>query len=72
MYSRSVERKLSHRVSTLEQKSEVYLASCLTINPDHPSEQEHLGKLARILASPPRLADQLGLEANRALEAEVA
>jgi len=26
-------------IDNIEQKSEIYLASCLVINPDHPSEQ---------------------------------
>ena len=54
--------------ASLEQKSEVYLASCLVIDIDHPKEREHLEKLARAFELPPGLAEQLENEARLALQ----
>jgi uncharacterized membrane protein YebE (DUF533 family) len=51
----------------LEQKTELYLASCLAINPDHPSEQVHLEKLALALQLPAGLAEHLQSQAQQAL-----
>jgi len=51
----------------LEQKTELYLASCVVINPDHPSEQAHLEKLAFALELPPGLAEHLQAQAQQAL-----
>jgi uncharacterized membrane protein YebE (DUF533 family) len=52
---------------TLEQKSEIYLASCLVINADHPSELAHLNRLAQTLELPEALAQQLQLQADQAI-----
>ena len=51
----------------LEQKTELYLASCLVINPDHPSEQVHLEKLALALDLPAGLTEHLQSQARQAL-----
>lgn len=59
--------QLAGEVHSLEQKSELYLASCLVINPDHPSEQAHLDKLAQALELPADLARQLRQQAQQAL-----
>jgi len=56
----------------LEQKTELYLASCLTINPDHPSEKIYLEKLALALELPPGLAEHLQSQAHQALLTESA
>lgn len=52
---------------TIEQKSEIYLASCLVIDPDQPSEQVHLDRLASALGLPEGLAEQLQWQAQRAM-----
>jgi uncharacterized membrane protein YebE (DUF533 family) len=51
--------ELAAGADSIEQKSEIYLASCLAIDPDHPSEQAHLEQLAQVLALPDGLAEQL-------------
>jgi uncharacterized membrane protein YebE (DUF533 family) len=51
----------------LEQKTELYLASCLAINPDHPSEQVHLENLALALELPAGLTEHLHSQAQQAL-----
>jgi uncharacterized membrane protein YebE (DUF533 family) len=58
--------ELAHSAITIEQKAEVYLASCLAINPDHPSEELHLGKLAAALNLPPGLPEELKRHAQQA------
>jgi uncharacterized membrane protein YebE (DUF533 family) len=52
----------------MEQKSEVYLASCLVIDIDHPKEREHLEHLAQAFEFPPGLAQQLENEARQVLK----
>ena len=54
--------------ASMEQKSEVYLASCLVIDIDHPKEREHLGRLARAFDLPAGLPEQLENEARQALQ----
>ena len=54
---------------TIEQKSEIYLASCLAINPDHPAEKAHLERLASALALPQGLASELQWQAQKAISA---
>lgn len=51
----------------LEQKTELYLASCLAITPDHPAEKIYLEKLALALELPPGLAEHLQSQAHQAL-----
>jgi len=59
--------ELAVDAETIEQRSELYLASCLVINPDHPSEQAHLEQLAAVLELPEGLAQQLRWQAQRAM-----
>ena len=66
----AIEELAAGAIST-EQKSEVYLASSLVIDPDHPLEQAHLNRLATALQLPQELALQLQLQAQQAM-AEVA
>lgn len=52
----------------IEQRTELYLASCLAINPDHPSEQAYLDQLALALQLPKDFAWQLKRQAQEAVE----
>jgi len=52
----------------IEQKTELYLASCLAINPDHPSEQAYLDQLALALQLPKDFAWQLKRQAQEAVQ----
>lgn len=63
----SIEELLDASAS-MEQKSEVYLASCLVIDIDHPKEREHLGRLASAFELPPGLPEQLENQARQALQ----
>ncbi len=63
----SIEELLDPAAS-MEQKSEVYLASCLVIDIDHPQEREHLGRLAQAFELPPGLPEQLENQARQALQ----
>jgi uncharacterized membrane protein YebE (DUF533 family) len=54
--------------ASMEQKSEVYLASCLVIDIDHPDERDHLDRLARAFELPAGLPEQLENEARQALQ----
>ena len=58
---------LAKGADSIEQKSELYLASCLAINPDHPSEQTHLDQLASALELPVGLTHELQWQAQKAL-----
>lgn len=58
--------ELADGISTMELKAEIYLASCLVIDPDHPAEREHLDKLGAKLALPGELLQQLELQAHQA------
>ena len=49
------------------QKSELYLASCLAINPDHSSEQAHLDVLASALELPDGLTHELQRQAQNTI-----
>jgi len=51
----------------IEQRTELFLASCLVINPDHPSEQSYLDQLAIALQLPKDLARQLKWQAQEAV-----
>ncbi len=53
-------------VHTLEERSEVYLASYLVIEPDDHREREHLAQLSRALQIPGELEAQLRVQAQRA------
>jgi uncharacterized membrane protein YebE (DUF533 family) len=59
-------QELVNGISSMELKAELYLASCLVINPDHPAEREHLDKLGAALALPKKLLQQLELQAHQA------
>jgi uncharacterized membrane protein YebE (DUF533 family) len=59
--------ELVEGADTIEQKTEIYLASCLVINSDHPAELAHLNRLAQTLQLPEDLAHQLQLEASQAM-----
>ena len=54
----------------MEQKSEVYLASCLAIDLDNSCEYSYLNKLADALDLPPDLAEQINSQAKHALDNE--
>ncbi len=60
--------ELAVGAETIEQSSEIYLASCLVINPDQPSERAYLDQLAAVLKLPEGLAQQLQWQAQRAME----
>ena len=64
--------ELARGIDSLEQKSEVYLASCLVIDPDLPAEQTYLRQLASALQLPQELALQLQWQAQQAIAAEAA
>jgi uncharacterized membrane protein YebE (DUF533 family) len=59
-------QELANSISTMELKAEIYLASCLVIDPDHPAEREHLDMLGSALALPNELLQQLELQAHQA------
>jgi len=60
--------ELAHEAQSLEQKTEVYLASCLAINSEHASEKAHLDQLAQALALPAGLPEHLQGQAQQAFE----
>ena len=51
--------ELTKGINAIEQMSEIYLASCIAITPDHTSEQAHLDQLASALELPEDLANEL-------------
>ena len=59
--------ELAKGINAIEQKSEIYLASCIAITPDHPSEQAHLDQLASALELPQGLANELQWQARKAI-----
>jgi uncharacterized membrane protein YebE (DUF533 family) len=63
--------ELVNDVDGMEQRSELYLASCLAINPDHPSEKDHLDHLAAALNLPQGLAHELQWQAQKAINQQV-
>jgi uncharacterized membrane protein YebE (DUF533 family) len=64
--------ELARGIDSLEQKSEVYLASCLVIDPDLQAERAYLSQLASVLKLPQELAIQLQRQAQQAIAAEAA
>lgn len=56
--------ELAGEVHSVEHKSEVYLAACLAIVPDHPGERAYLNDLATALQLPAGLAEHLERQAN--------
>ena len=61
---------VSRGVESLEQKVELYMASCLAIDEDHPRERAYLDQLAGALALPESLASQISAQARLATENE--
>jgi uncharacterized membrane protein YebE (DUF533 family) len=59
--------QLAAEATTIEQKSELYLASCLAIDLDHASERAHLDALASELLLPQGLAQQLEAQVREAI-----
>lgn len=53
----------------LEQKTELYLVSCMIIDPDHPAERAHLAELAEVLNLPADLVEQLHMQAQQTMAA---
>jgi uncharacterized membrane protein YebE (DUF533 family) len=60
-------KELAHGAEDMEQKSEIYFASCLAIDLDSPSEYAYLEKLAGALRLPSDLAEQIKFQAKQAL-----
>ncbi|MGD8572708.1 MAG: tellurite resistance TerB family protein [Gammaproteobacteria bacterium] len=60
-------QELANGARNMEQKSELYLASCLVIDPDHPDEMAHLENLARALELPEELPQHLQWQAQQAM-----
>ena len=60
--------ELAVGAETIEQRSEIYLASSMVVNPDQPLERAHLDKLAAMLELPKGLAQQLQWQVERAME----
>ena len=58
--------ELAHGARNIEQKSEVYLASCLAIDLDTTLEHNYLSKLATALGLPLDLAEQIKSQAKQA------
>jgi uncharacterized membrane protein YebE (DUF533 family) len=61
--------EIAHGAETFEQKTEVYLVSCMIIDIDHPGERDWLNSLAKALGLPPELAAQLEMQVSRQLAA---
>ena len=59
-------QEFANGISSMELKAEIYLASCLVSEPDHPAEREHLDKLGSALALPKELLKQLEWQAQQA------
>lgn len=51
----------------LEQKTELYLVSCMIINLDNPPEKKYLDDLAEIMNLPPELRQQLQYQAKQTM-----
>jgi len=62
--------ELAYGAQSMEQKSEVYLASCLAIDLDNPSEYTYLDGLSTALGLPLELAEQIKSQAKEALDSE--
>jgi uncharacterized membrane protein YebE (DUF533 family) len=61
--------ELAQGATNLEQKSELYLVSCLMVDPDGPKEKAHLAELACALQLPPGLTQQLQVQAQQTMAA---
>lgn len=62
-------REIAAGAETVEQKTEVYLVSCMIIDIDHPGERDWLNNLAYALGLPPELAAQLEHQVDEQLAA---
>jgi uncharacterized membrane protein YebE (DUF533 family) len=62
--------ELAYGAQSMEQKSEVYLASCLTIDLDNTAEYTYLNQLVSALRLPLELAIQIKSQAKQALDNE--
>ncbi|MEJ2309914.1 MAG: tellurite resistance TerB family protein [Gammaproteobacteria bacterium] len=60
--------ELGAEAANMEQKSEIYLASCLVIDIDNPDERRHLDTLAQVFSLPDGLTQQLENQARLAIE----
>lgn len=58
--------ELVNGIDSLEIKTEIYLASCLVIDLDQPSERKHLDELGLALALPKELLQQIEWQAEEA------
>jgi len=58
--------ELVNGIDSLEIKTEIYLASCLVIDLDQPSERKHLDELGLALALPKELLQQIEWQAEGA------
>lgn len=61
--------ELAQGAANLEQKSELYLVSCLMVDLEGPKEKAHLAELARALQLPPGLTQQLQMQAQQTMDA---
>ena len=59
-------QELAANTHSIETRSELYLASCLVMQPDHPAERAHLDQLASALQLPGDLAAHLESQAIQA------
>jgi uncharacterized membrane protein YebE (DUF533 family) len=59
--------ELAASAESIEQRSEIYLTSCLVIDPDRPSERAYLDQLASVLELPEGLEQMLQWQAQRAM-----
>jgi uncharacterized membrane protein YebE (DUF533 family) len=59
--------EITQELETLEERSEVYLASCLVIDLDDTAEYAHLAKLTQALNLPKGLEQQLRAQAKQVL-----
>ncbi len=59
---------VAHGIDGLEQKAELYTASCLAIDEDDPRERAYLDQLALAMSLPAGLAAQIRQQAQRSLE----
>jgi len=61
--------ELAHAAISMEQKTELYLVSCLVVDPNLPEDKAHLTELAQALALPPGLTQQLHRQAQQMMAA---
>ena len=59
--------ELADAAISIEQKTELYLVSCLIVDPNQAKDKAHLAELASALALPPGLTQQLELQAQQTM-----